>query len=856
MNVKKRAIPIVILALMVLSMVPFALVHAAIGSVIVSDSSGQYGDTIIVTGSGVTAGEVVQLGWDGLKAWDGVKGILNSTEADGAGDFEIWFDVPEAVIGSHYIWLKDVETGATWGGTLATGSEFSVLPLLKFSPSSGLEGYTITAKGYGFTKETDIVSLIFDPGGYAEHDLTMSPGTPETSTVGSWTATWKVPDEPYGTYTVEATDDDSVSTTKDFDIGAFIQLDIDMGPTGSVVEIDGFGFTQGVTIEDGLVWIDGTSCTVIDDDTIGSDEKFTVEIVIPSVATGEYEISVYDGTWWAYADFEVDGVAEIEVTPSFGVQGTTVQVHGYNFSQILNKNVVIELWTSDWSSVEAPEIKTFKTTSAGEFSGSFTVPAIASDPYRLNAYQEDYNINGSVGFRVGMIIVILSPSSGPAGTKVIMTGTGFTTGTDTWNASFGDLDLIEDGDVDDNGNLKLGTAVPTFFVPSVDPGTYTITILDIEEDISVDVEFTVTTNTRIWTEPAIAPNNYEITILGEYFSAVNETDIVEFLLYNVTAEDEVDFEWELDLDAMTNEDGEFEVDWTIFEEDDLSLGEYILEVTDDNGMYATYILNVVEKTQSISPRKDTFANGETVAFNILVSFPEADSYIEIYDPDGELYWQTDAFTDPKWIKVGTVNVVPYFQQVAGGNPMTLMDAALGTWSWTWFDYEEEELDSGTFAVTEAPEDILATQIAELGLNLDGLMEDFVGLSDDLTGLSGDVSTLSGNLATLAGSVSSLASDVSSLAGDVANAIQAANTASGKVDDLAETVADIAEVASNAATAAQNAAQAATAAQTAAEQTGQQTSGLTTLVYGAIGAALVAALAAIVSLMQISRRIAG
>ncbi|GAH44983.1 unnamed protein product, partial [marine sediment metagenome] len=34
------------------------------------------------------------------------------------------------------------------------------------------------------------------------------------------------------------------------------------------------------------------------------------------------------------------------------------------------------------------------------------------------------------------------------------------------------------------------------------------------------------------------------------------------------------------------------------------------------------------------------------------------------------------------------------------------------------------------------------------------------------------------------------------------------------------------------------------------------SGLTGLVYGAIGASLIAALAAIVSLMQISRRIAG
>ena len=53
-----------------------------------------------------------------------------------------------------------------------------------------------------------------------------------------------------------------------------------------------------------------------------------------------------------------------------------------------------------------------------------------------------------------------------------------------------------------------------------------------------------------------------------------------------------------------------------------------------------------------------------------------------------------------------------------------------------------------------------------------------------------------------------------------------------------------------------AADAATDVKDAVETTQRQTSGLTTLVYGAIGASLIAALAAIVSLMQISRRIAG
>ena len=46
------------------------------------------------------------------------------------------------------------------------------------------------------------------------------------------------------------------------------------------------------------------------------------------------------------------------------------------------------------------------------------------------------------------------------------------------------------------------------------------------------------------------------------------------------------------------------------------------------------------------------------------------------------------------------------------------------------------------------------------------------------------------------------------------------------------------------------------AASAAEDASSAASGLTTLVYGAIGASLIAALAAIVSLMQISRRIAG
>ncbi len=247
------------------------------------------------------------------------------------------------------------------------------------------------------------------------------------------------------------------------------------------------------------------------------------------------------------------------------------------------------------------------------------------------------------------------------------------------------------------------------------------------------------------------------------------------------------------------------------------------------------MFSVVDKTVDIDPRKASFAVGDTVAFKIESSFKQKDSYIEVMTPDGDLYWTTDLFTDEMWIKVGTVQRVPYYSQTAGGNPMVLEDVPLGTWSWTWYDDEDDEIDSGTFTVTEAPADILAQQMTALTEDFAGLTEDFSSLSEDFAGLS---------------------SDVAGLASDVAAAAAAAQAANSAVQNLADIVGDIAETANSAKTAADSAKTAADAAKTSADDARTAASGLTTLVYGAIGASLVAALAAIVSLMQISRRIAG
>lgn len=845
-KLSKRAIPTLILMIMVISILPVVPVKAAVSITNLYDTDyvlkpdGDYGDKLVVLGEGVTAGVDVNVYWDGVKAWDGEKGLMNSTEADPDGSFEVWLKVPEAKNGGHWIWVKDTDTGQT-----AVSPEFTVLAKIKMSPSSGLYGDKVTLKGYGFSVEKKITKITFEYP-YAPQDLTTSPSTPETDELGSWSATFTVPHAEYGEFWEVYAEDETITVwaAEDFTIGAAISLDVEEGPVGTVVEIRGRGFDDAQTIS-GKVKLDGINCYVTDDDTVSAG-RFEIEAVVPSVPDeGDYTITVTGTGHSASADFEVLGLAEIELDPSFAVQGESVAIHGYNFTQISGEEVSVELWDKDETGVIAT-VKTLETDGNGEFEGKFTVPARSSGVYTIVARQEahdttpDYNIHGSKGFRIGLMIVIPSPNSGPSGTVVTLTGTGFSEGKE-WNATLGGLTIVEDGDVDTTSNLVIDNNIPTFFVPTMDPDTYDLLVLDIESEIIVETEFTVTQKTMVETDPLVAPNDYNVSIIGKYFSAKEGTDI-EFVIYNVTADGEVDEDWDMDVlqgkpgsPAETDEDGNVTAWWEAPDSDTLSLGDYLINATDENELFAQYMFTLVTKTVDIDTRKPSFALGDTVYFDIESSFAKKSSYIEVFTPDGDMYWITDPFVADIWVKVGTVERVPYYEQTAGGNPLTLIDVPLGTWSWTWYDSKDKEIDSGTFTVTEAPADILAEQMRTL-------TEDFAGLTEDFSGLSEDVSTLSTNVA--------------GLASDVAAAAAAAQEASAAVSDLADVVGNVAEMSNIAKTSADSAKESADRAADLAEDASNAATGLTTLVYGAIGASLVAALAAIVSLMQISRRIAG
>ncbi|KKL24643.1 hypothetical protein LCGC14_2413270, partial [marine sediment metagenome] len=312
---------------------------------------------------------------------------------------------------------------------------------------------------------------------------------------------------------------------------------------------------------------------------------------------------------------------------------------------------------------------------------------------------------------------------------------------------------------------------------------------------------------------------------------------IEFELYNVTADGKVDEDWEMDViqaidgedeTVVLDEDGNFTAWWDFNDEDiELSVGSYLINITDSEDLFVQVEFNVITKTSDIDTRKTAFKIGETIAFNVESSFAQDESYIKVWEPSGALYWRTDDFVD--WVKVGTIQRILYADQVAGGNPMMLLDdAPLGTWTWTWYDEDADELDDGVFAVEAAAADVVAGLVEDLTTDIDELVDEIAALADDIVDYSSDFNSVKDNIAAVA-----------DLAADAVAAAEAA----------ADAVTSVASVAGEAAAAAADAAEAANAAKDAAD-------GLTTLVYGAIGASLVAALAAIVSLMQISKRIAG
>ena len=911
-KLSKRAISILVIATFMMSIfavIPVKAAVIAIDAGFPGDGDPyEFGETVIVTGTGVTSGALVNLYWDYVT----LAGQMNSTLGDPSGSFEVWLDVPEAAVGDHYVWVKDV------GNNNVDSRRITVTPLVELSPSSGLKGDDLDVDGHGFGEET-VVGIQIDPwtrtaeavgtgtGTQTVFNLDYFPvvaasetiylgGAPqvddgsvytlvdatgvitfvaapagavvitadydraaviieastsfETDEFGWFTKAYDIPDFPYGTYDITATDDDApVNTyTATLTIGASITVSPDEGPTGTVVTVEGRGWTNTETItfreETSLMAIEVVDGDVI---TVGSGGTFSADVVIPELGTeDDYDIEAVGTLTPADSSdgFELNGLPEIVVSPTYGTPGSIITVKGYNFTQIAGTEVELLLINPG-----SEDLVIAETDSNGNFEDTFMSPAVVFQTYDVEATDE-YSLVATDPFKVGLIALIINPVYGEAGAKLSITGIGFAPG--SYNVTFG-IKLYED-----YGTVSGGEAISDiFYVPNIEPGTYDMIITDTEDN-EMTVEFRVTAVTEVTLDPATAPNTYNMTIEGYNF-ADKEFEEVEFVLYNATEE------WDMDVwqgspagtPVETSDDGNFTAWWLVLDEDTLDLGDYTINVTGYDDFFIQVPFSVVEARVDVAPRKALFDRGDTIQFNVNNDFDFKESYMKIWDPYDNLYWQTEKFAD--WVKSGDLYTVPYYLQTSGMNPMELtQDAPLGTWFYVFYETGTTQLVNGTFEVGPSAESLLTDQIAalseELGIDIDTLRTyidaKIIDLDDTVSSMAEDIAT----------AVSGMEDDISGLSDDLDDAVTGMqddiDDMGTKMDSIETMVDDISGTSTAAQDAANDAKNAADQSLEAAEKTQQQTSGLTGLVYGAIGASLIAALAAIVSLMQISRRIAG
>ena len=862
----KRAISILLITTMLLALIPYTITVSAINVPEVYNEAGTIlainegivitpGTTLNVTGGGVTSGSSVSIYWDTV----GAAYEVNVTTGKPNGKYSCFIDVPETALGNHYVWVRDGMTSST-----ASSARLYVNQTISVDPSSGLVGDPIEVTGKGFAGSEDVIIWFSN---------TQVSTSFDTNSAGSFVASFDVPSgHIYGTYQIMANVSNAVANTT-FTVGASIIVDKDSGPSGMVLKITGRGFGNSVTIEDKkwnvTINMGGNSWQMFTRDgsswSTSGTGTFTTYVIVPSVAKGDYTVNVTDGPVslnTAYDKFEVDGTTDVTLSQDYGTPGTVVTVTGSNYTQVSGTSVTITIGGVTQGSTT--------TDANGDWSIPVSLPALGLGA-KYDVWGNDTrNNNGSKSILIALIMLQLNVAVGPVGSNFTLSGTGLNNTLipvpvqAQYSVNFSDIPIlpITNTAMSANPPETLPYFSRVFQVPQVPAGTYTIYVRDEVSDIIVSTAYTVTDQTSLTPSRVDVPNGYNVSFAGVNYPNLPGSTLTWFI-YNSTWAKQIAPTYG-GVAATVMDDGSFtgyyRVQWN------LELGTYTVNASatiNNGGTTYKYVeetnITVVPETLKISPGKTAYGRGEVIFWTIRAMFAK-NIMFGIWDDANNIIYN-DSWAPGQWSTLGTEVYIPIGDQDGWLVPH---DAEPGNWNWDFRDINNTVLASNILVIKERTD---VEELQDSVALLSGSVGNVSGAVESLANTVGEVSAAVSDAAAAAADAAAAASDAQTAANAAATAVaDVAETASAALDaannaksaaDSAKTAADSSLAAANdAKTQAQAAADAATGAKDAAEGAQKAASGLTTLVYGAIGASLIAALAAIVSLMQISRRIAG
>lgn len=384
-------------------------------------------------------------------------------------------------------------------------------PQISVSRTSGPPGFSVGITGSGFSSNETGIAVTFDS------TLVVSGIIANSS--GSWNSSFTVPSVATGLHNIGAfgsvTPVGSVPVIVFMVVNPSITISLAVGPPGTLITVTGSGFganEQGITIT-----FDGTAIT--SGITANSAGAWTGTLIIPASSPGTHAINAYGPV--SVADF-VPSVTfvvpprSLGINPISGPPGTQVSVSGSGFGAGETGIAVLYDGNSVASGISADAAGNWKTT--------FLIPASVSGPHSVTAYGS-ITLLGTAPtsvFRVTPVLT-LSRASGPPGTQITVTGSGF-------GSNETGITITFDGNPVTPGTFStsLGNWSATLIIPDSASGPHTISAFGSLTTAGTAPPLTFTVSAAIAIGSASGPPGTSITVSGSGFSASEAGIIITF----------------------------------------------------------------------------------------------------------------------------------------------------------------------------------------------------------------------------------------------------------------------------------------------------------------------------------------
>ncbi|MEK7813627.1 MAG: hypothetical protein AAB296_07685, partial [Candidatus Desantisbacteria bacterium] len=455
--------------------------------------SGTTGITVTVTGNGYQAGETINIRF-------GSTAVIVSPTAASDGSFTTTFTVNTQKYGTTSV----TATGGTSNGS-ATGTFFILPEVYQVSPNAGTVGRLITVSGTGFGAG-NIIRIQFGQ--------TTSITNKQASAYGSWTTSFTINNQVYGTTTITAYDTQIAAATASntLRILPYVTITPTCGSVGTTVFIsgNGYGNIEGVHIGFGTII---TATTI----TSNADGSFGSSFVAGLHTYGTTTVTATGLITSAAEKTGFDVVSAITlITPTEGIVTTVVTIAGNGFG------------ASEQVAIGFGNMASITLCSTDDYGSWTTIFTVNTQDYGTKSVFATGTVSGETAisrFKIIGRFYGVSPNKGTVGTVVTIKGDGYGGTSERLYVDFGQTTNIIPTDVWKFAATE-GSWTLTFTVNTQAQGTTSIIVRGSASNQSISNVFSIEPHiTNVAPTDGFVGN--WVTITGDGFG-VSETIGVKF----------------------------------------------------------------------------------------------------------------------------------------------------------------------------------------------------------------------------------------------------------------------------------------------------------------------------------------